>query len=174
MAGELFRRHVRDIADYPKPGIVFRDITPLLAHPSAFAGAVEALDEPFTGESVDKVVGIEARGFVFAAPIAYRRAAGFVPVRKAGKLPWEIERESYELEYGTDLLEIHKDAIAPGERVLIVDDVLATGGTAAAVVRLVERLGGEVVGCSFLIELAFLAGRKQLTDHDVHAVICYD
>ena len=116
------------------------------------------------------MVGIEARGFVFAAPIAYRRGAGFVPVRKAGKLPWEIEHEEYELEYGTDLLEIHRDAVAPGERVLIVDDVLATGGTAAAVVRLVERLGGEVVGLTFLIELAFLAGRKKLDGQDVHVV----
>jgi adenine phosphoribosyltransferase len=127
--------------------------------PGAFAGSIEALARR-SPTAIDKVVGIEARGFVFAAPIAYERRAGFVPVRKAGKLPWEIEREEYELEYGTDLLEIHRDAIAPGEQVLIVDDVLATGGTASAVVRLVERLGGSVVGLTFLIELAFLDGRR--------------
>jgi adenine phosphoribosyltransferase len=173
MAGEFLRKHVRDIADYPKPGVVFKDITPLLAHPQAFSLAVDALAQPFEGTSIDKVLGIEARGFVFAAPVAYKRTAGFVPVRKAGKLPWEIEREEYELEYGTDLLEIHRDAIAPGERVLVVDDVLATGGTASAVVRMVERLGGEVVGLAFLIELEFLAGRKKLPGQNVHAVVCY-
>ena len=169
----LLKEHVRDVPDHPKPGIIFKDITPLLAHPEAFAGSIEALAAPFADRSIDKVVGIEARGFVFAAPIAHQRRAGFVPVRKAGKLPWEIEREEYELEYGTDLLEIHRDAIAPGEQVLIVDDVLATGGTASAVVRLVERLGGEVVGLTFLIELEFLAGRKKLEGQDVHTVMCY-
>src|SRR4029078_1865805 len=128
--------------DYPKPGIIFRDITPLLAAPDAFAATVDALAAPFADEPIDQVLGIEARGFVFAAPIAYQRRAGFVPGRKAGKLPWEIEREEYDLEYGTDLLEIHRDAIAPGEQVLIVDDVLATGGTASAVVRLAHRLAG--------------------------------
>src|SRR4029453_8978451 len=120
---------------------------PLLADAAAFSVAIDSLTSPFVRDRVDKVLGIEARGFVFAAPVAYRYRAGFVPVRKAGKLPWEIEREEYALEYGTDLLEIHKDAVSPGERILIVDDVLATGGTAAAVIRLVERLGGEVVGC---------------------------
>src|SRR5262245_18657430 len=140
------QQHVRDIPDFPKPGIVFKDITPLLAHPEAFAASIEALIAPFEGYAIHKIVGIEARGFVFAAPIAYELRAGFVPVRKAGKLPHEIEREEYELEYGTDLLEIHRDAIEPGEQVLVVDDVLATGGTASAVARLVERLGGEVVG----------------------------
>ena len=169
----FFKEHVRDVPDHPKPGIVFKDITPLLAHPEAFAGSIEALAAPFGDRQIDKVVGIEARGFVFAAPIAYERRAGFVPVRKAGKLPWEIEREEYELEYGTDLLEIHRDAIAPGEQVLIVDDVLATGGTASAVVRLVERLGGSLVGLAFLIELAFLDGRKKLEGQNVHTVICY-
>jgi adenine phosphoribosyltransferase len=168
------KEYVRDIPDYPKPGVVFKDITPLLAHHEAFAQSVDALAAPFAGRPVDKVLGIEARGFVFAAPVAYRRNAGFVPVRKAGKLPWEIEHEEYELEYGTDLLEIHRDAVAPAERVLIVDDVLATGGTASAVVRLVERLGGEVVGLTFLIELGFLEGRKKLGDKDVHAVVCYE
>lgn len=166
--------HVRDIPDYPQPGVVFKDITPLLAEPQAFSASVDALAAPFEDDQIDKVLGIEARGFVFAAPVSYRHRAGFVPVRKAGKLPWDIEREEYELEYGTDLLEIHKDAIAPGERVLIVDDVLATGGTASAVVRLVERLGGEVVGLAFLIELLFLHGRDKLDGHRLHAVVNYE
>ena len=168
------KAHVRDIADYPRPGVVFKDITPLLAAPDAFAAVVDAVAAPFADRRIDKVAGIEARGFVFAAPVAYRHAAGFVPVRKAGKLPWEIEREEYELEYGTDLLEIHRDAIRPGEQVLIVDDVLATGGTAAATLRLVERLGGEVVGLAFFIELAFLHGRDRLPGHELHAVLEYD
>ncbi|MET1000615.1 MAG: adenine phosphoribosyltransferase [Acidimicrobiia bacterium] len=174
MDGAWLKEYVRDVADYPKPGIVFKDITPLLGDGAAFARSVEALAEPFTDRKVDKVLGIEARGFVFAAPVACARGAGFVPVRKAGKLPWEIEREEYELEYGTDLLEVHKDAFGPGEKVLIVDDVLATGGTASAVVRLVERLGAEVVGLAFVIELAFLHGRNKLSGHDVHVVTAYD
>jgi len=165
--------HVRDIPDYPKPGVVFKDITPLLAATDAFSSAVDALAEPFEADTIDKVLGIEARGFVFAAPVAYRHRSGFVPVRKAGKLPWEIEREEYELEYGTDLLEIHRDGVHPGERVLIVDDVLATGGTASAVTRLVERLGGEVVGLAFLIELEFLSGRAKLDGHRLHSVVTY-
>jgi len=168
------REHVRDIPDFPRPGVVFKDITPLLAAPDTFSAAIEAVAAPFDGTRVDKVLGIEARGFVFAAPVAYRHTAGFVPVRKAGKLPWEIEREEYALEYGSDLLEIHRDAIAPGERVLVVDDVLATGGTAAAAMRLANRLGGEVVGFAFLAELAFLGGRKLLGAHDVHALVTYD
>src|SRR5437879_4053545 len=168
------KEHVRDIPDYPKPGIVFRDITPLLAAPEAFAASVDGTAAPVIGDQIDKVLGIEARGFVFAAPVAYRHAAGFVPVRKAGKLPWQIEREEYELEYGTDLLEIHRDAIHPGEQVLIVDDVLATGGTAEASLRLVERLGGEVVGLAFFIELAFLSGRARLPGRAVNSVISYD
>jgi adenine phosphoribosyltransferase len=168
------REFVRDIPDWPKPGIVFRDITPLLAAPDAFALTVDALAAPFADEQIDKVIGIEARGFVFAAPLAYRRGAGFIPVRKAGKLPWEIEREEYELEYGTDLLEIHRDAVHPGENVLIVDDVIATGGTAAATARLVERLGGRVAGFTFLLELVDLNGRAQLEGHRVHAVLRYE
>src|SRR3954470_19216175 len=136
--------HIRDIPDFPKPGVVFKDITPLLADVDAFRFTVDAIADHFAGQTVDKVLGIEARGFIAAAPVAYRFGAGFVPVRKAGKLPWKIEREEYELEYGTDLLEVHRDGIHPGERVLVVDDVLATGGTAAATVRLVEKLGGVV------------------------------
>jgi adenine phosphoribosyltransferase len=165
---------VRDIPDWPQPGIIFRDITPLLAAPDAFTLAVDALAAPFADEEIDKVLGVEARGFVFAAPLAYRRGAGFVPVRKAGKLPWKIEREEYELEYGTDLLEVHRDAVHPGERVLIVDDVIATGGTAAASARLAEKLGGTVVGLTFLLELAALDGRAQLDGRRVHAVLRYE
>ncbi len=168
------KAHVRDIPDWPQPGVMFKDITPLLAAPDVFAATVDALAAPFADVEIDKVLGIEARGFVFASPVAYRHAAGFVPVRKAGKLPWEIEREEYELEYGTDLLEIHRDAVAPGERVLIVDDVIATGGTAAATARLVERLGGAVVGLAFVLELGFLHGRKKLDGYDVHTLLTYE
>jgi adenine phosphoribosyltransferase len=166
--------HVRDVIDYPKPGIVFKDITPLLGSADAFRATVDALAEPYATTRVDKVIGIEARGFVFAAPVTYELQAGFVPVRKPGKLPWEIEREEYVLEYGTDLLEIHRDAIAPGERVLIVDDVVATGGTAAATARLVERLGGSVVGFAFVLELGFLHGREQLSGYDLHTLVTYE
>jgi adenine phosphoribosyltransferase len=168
------RELVRDIPDWPRPGILFRDITPLLAAPDAFALTVDELAAPYADEPIDKVVGVEARGFVFAAPVAYRRGAGFIPVRKVGKLPGEIEQEEYILEYGTDLLEIHRDAVQPGERVLIVDDVIATGGTAAATARLVERLGGVVVGFAFLLELASLGGRFQLVDYRVHVVLRYE
>ena len=168
------RELVRYVPDWPRPGIIFRDITPLLAAPDAFALTVDALAAPFADEPIDKVIGIEARGFVFAAPVAYRRGAGFVPVRKVGKLPWHVEQEEYVLEYGTDLLEIHRDAVHPGERVLIVDDVIATGGTAAATARLVERLGGVVVGLAFLLELVDLGGRSQLVDRRVHAVLRYE
>jgi adenine phosphoribosyltransferase len=168
------KAHVRDVLDYPKPGIVFKDITPLLGEPDAFRATVDSLAEPFAAIPVDKVIGIEARGFVFAAPVAYGLHAGFVPVRKPGKLPWEIEREEYELEYGSDLLEIHRDAIAPGEQVLVVDDVIATGGTAAATARLVERLGGAVVGFAFVLELGFLQGRGQIEGFPIHTLVTYD
>ena len=173
MKAEELRDCVRDIPDFPKAGVVFKDITPLLANTDAFRSTIDLIADHFEGTEINRVLGVEARGFIIAAPVAYRFGAAFVPVRKAGKLPWEIEREEYELEYGTDLLEIHRDAIAPGEQVLIVDDVLATGGTASAVVRLVERLGGSVVGLTFLIELAFLDGRKKLEGQNVHTVICY-
>src|SRR5688572_4402476 len=143
------KEHIRDIPDFPKPGVVFKDLTPLLSDVDAFRFAVDGIADHFAGRQVDKVLGVEARGFIFAAPIAYRFGAGFVPVRKAGKLPWQIEKEEYELEYGTDLLEIHRDAVHPSERVLVIDDVMATGGTAAATTRLVEKLGGVVVGLGF-------------------------
>jgi adenine phosphoribosyltransferase len=168
------KEHIRDIPDFPKPGVGFKDITPLLADVEAFRATVDALAAHFAGTQVDKVLGIEARGFIVAAPVAYRLGAGFVPVRKAGKLPWAVEKQEYQLEYGTDLLEIHRDAVAPGERALIIDDVMATGGTAEATVRLVEKLGGVVVGLGFCIELGFLGGRSKLAGHDVVSLIEYE
>jgi adenine phosphoribosyltransferase len=159
--------HVRDIADYPHAGVTFRDITPLLGNADAFGRAVDELAAPFKVRSIDRVVGIEARGFIPAAAVAYSLGAGFVPVRKAGKLPWAVAREEYELEYGRDKLEIHRDAIHPDERILVIDDVLATGGTASATARLITGLGGVIVGLGFLIELAELNGRERLTAYDV-------
>jgi adenine phosphoribosyltransferase len=164
------RDHIRAIADYPQPGVTFRDITPLLGNEAAFGRAVDDLVTRFHDVSVDRVVGIESRGFILAAPVAYRLRAGFVPVRKAGKLPWAVAREEYELEYGTDKLEIHRDAIHPSEKILVVDDVLATGGTAAATGRLVETLGGTIVGFGFLIEISDLAGHKRLSGHRVESL----
>jgi len=170
------RSLVRDIPDWPKPGVVFKDITPLLNDSDGFGAVIDGLIEATTvpGRPVDRVLGVEARGFVFAAPVAYKLGAGFVPVRKAGKLPFEIEREEYVLEYGVDLLEIHRDAVHPGEQVLIIDDVLATGGTAAATARLVEKLGATVAGFGFVMELAFLDGRAQLDGHAVEVLATYE
>jgi adenine phosphoribosyltransferase len=167
------KEHIRDIPDFPGPGVVFKDITPLLADRDAFRFSVDQLVDHFSGVAVDKVLGIEARGFILAAPVAYRLGAGFVPVRKGGKLPWQVEKEEYVLEYGTDLLEIHGDALHAGERVLVIDDVLATGGTAAATTRLVEKLGGAVAGMGFVIELAFLEGRSRLEGREVASLITY-
>lgn len=168
-----FRALIRDVPDFPEPGIVYKDITPLLASPRALAAAVSALSEPFTGRRVTKVVGIEARGFIFAAPIAYQLGAGFIPIRKAGKLPHHVHHQEYDLEYGKDRLEVHSDAAGAEDRVLIVDDVLATGGTGAASVRLIEGLGAEVIGFAVLLELGFLAGRERLAGTDIHAVVHY-
>lgn len=167
------KEHIRDIPDFPKPGVVFKDITPLLADVHAFRFVTDAIAARFEGAGVHKVLAVEARGFIVGAPVAYRFGAGFVPCRKAGKLPWQVEKEEYVLEYGTDLLEVHRDAVAPGERVLVVDDVLATGGTASAAVRLVERLGGVVVGLGFVIELAFLGGRSKLEGRDILSLLTY-
>ncbi len=165
---------IRDIPDWPKPGVTFKDITPLLADPAALAMAVEQMANPFRGKGVDVVVGTESRGFIFGTAVAQALSAGFIPVRKPDKLPWKTHRMEYELEYGTDCLEIHTDAIRPGQRVLIVDDVLATGGTLAATIELVRKLGGEIVGVSLLMELSFLNGAEKLGDHkNVHAVISY-
>jgi adenine phosphoribosyltransferase len=171
-AGEL-GGFIRDVPDFPKPGIVFKDITPLLADPDAFASAIDALIAPYATAGVEKVVGIEARGFILGAPVAQALGAGFVPVRKPGKLPWQVASQTYALEYGTDQLEVHRDAVAPGERVLLVDDVLATGGTAAAALDLLGGLGAEVVGAAFLIELGFLGGRAQLGDAAIAALVTY-
>jgi len=164
---------VRDIADYPKSGVTFRDITPLLGNAEGFRRSVDELAERFADADVERVVGIEARGFIIAAPVAYRLGAGFVPVRKAGKLPWAVAREEYELEYGTDKLEVHRDAIHPDERVLVIDDVLATGGTAAATARLVEALGASITGLGFMIELADLGGRQRLVGHRLESLARY-
>jgi adenine phosphoribosyltransferase len=167
------RSYVRDIADYPIEGVTFRDITPLLGDAAALAQAVNGMVEQFEGVEIDRVVGVEARGFIFGAAVAYRAGAGFVPVRKAGKLPWAVVREEYSLEYGSDKLEIHRDAIHPGERILIVDDVLATGGTAAATAKLVETLGGVIAGLAFLIEIDELGGRAKLGDRSTKALLHY-
>ncbi|NND02480.1 MAG: adenine phosphoribosyltransferase [Acidimicrobiia bacterium] len=168
-----FARHIRDVPDFPEPGVVFKDITPLLGHPEMFAEALDAMAAPYHHGQVDVVVGIEARGFIFGAPLARHFNAGFIPIRKPGKLPFEVSGKEYALEYGTDRLEAHIDAIHEGSRVLVVDDVLATGGTAAAAVDLVRELGGVVVGFAVLIELGFLNGRERLTDVDVHTVVHY-
>lgn len=168
---KLIVERVRDVPDYPKPGILFKDITPLLADHVAFAGVVDAIVAYHGRGTVDKVVGIEARGFILAAPVAYHFGAGFVPVRKKGKLPADTYEQSYELEYGDETLEVHQDSFAAGERVLIVDDVLATGGTARATCDLVRRAGAEVVGMSVLLELSFLDARAKLTDLDLHVLI---
>jgi adenine phosphoribosyltransferase len=170
---ERLKGLIRDVPDFPQKGIVFKDITPLLADESAFSSVIDMIVVHFGRGNVDKVVGIEARGFIVSSPIAYHFGAGFVPVRKAGKLPWETDAEQYELEYGTETLEVHRDAFVTGERVLIVDDVLATGGTARATARLVERLGAKVVGLAFLIELGFLKGREKLEGYDLFSLLTF-
>jgi adenine phosphoribosyltransferase len=167
------RRFVRDVPDFPKPGILFRDVTPLLGHREALPAAVEAIAAPFRGAGVEQVFGIESRGFVLGAPVALALGAGFTMVRKQGKLPWQTRRVTYDLEYGSDTVETHVDAVKPGQRVLVVDDLIATGGTAAAAVQLARDAGAEVVGCAFLIELVGLGGRKQLGVDRVHVVLAY-
>lgn len=166
----LIDRYVRDVPDYPQPGVVFKDITPLLAHPAGLATVVDALVEPLQGRGIDLVAGLEARGFIFGAPAAVRLGAGFVPLRKAGKLPARTLAESYDLEYGTATVEMHADAVTPGSRVLVVDDVLATGGTGRAAVDLIRRAGGTVVEFSVLLELGFLKGRERLADVDLRVL----
>ena len=170
---EPIKALIRDVPDFPQPGVVFKDITPLLADEIAFSTIIDLIVVHFDRGSVDKVVGIEARGFILASPVAYHFGAGFVPVRKKDKLPWDTEAAEYALEYGTATLEIHKDAVQPGERVLIVDDVLATGGTAKATADLVERIGGKVMGIACLIELGFLEGRSKLDGYDLFSLITY-
>lgn len=165
---------VRDVPDFPKAGVTFKDITPLLADPAAFRAVVEALADRFETLQVDKVIGVEARGFIIAAPVAYHLGAGFVPVRKKGKLPFTVHSDTYELEYGFDTLEVHTDSLREGERALVVDDVLATGGTAAATCRLVEKLGGSPVGFGCVLELGFLNGRDKLGPLEVEALVSYE
>jgi adenine phosphoribosyltransferase len=164
---------VRNVPDWPKPGIQFKDITPLLSNPEGLKQAIADLAEPFRNTEVELVLGTEARGFLFAPAVALALGAGVVLARKPGKLPWKTLREGYALEYGTDALEVHVDAVKPGQKVLLVDDLLATGGTMTAATRLVEKLGGEVVGCAFLIELTFLPGRERLAPRPVHSLIQY-
>lgn len=164
---------IRDIPDFPKPGIAFKDITPLLGNPAALAEAVRRMGDPFRGEPIDHVVAVEARGFLFGTPLALDLGVGIVPVRKPGKLPAEVRRFEYELEYGTDVLEIHTDSVQPGDKVLVADDLLATGGTVSACCQLLEQCGAEVIGCSFLIDLAFLGGVERLSPHRVTSVIQY-
>lgn len=163
-------RYVRNVPDFPHPGVVYRDITPMLADGPCFRAAIDELADRFAGEQIDRVVGVESRGFIVAAPIAYRLATSFLPVRKAGKLPWAVAREEFRQEYRRAKLEIHRDAVHPDDRILVIDDVLATGGTAAAAVRLVELLGGQVVGFGALLEVADLDGRAALGDHRVEVL----
>jgi len=170
---DAIRALVRDVPDFPEAGIVFKDITPVLADENAFSTIIDLIVVHFGRGNVDKVVGIEARGFILAAPVAYHFGAGVVPVRKKGKLPWTTVEQTYELEYGEATLQLHDDAVTAGERVLIVDDVLATGGTAKAAASLVERIGGTVCGIACLIELEFLKGRQQVEGYDLFTLIRY-
>jgi adenine phosphoribosyltransferase len=167
------KSYIRDVPDFPQPGILFRDITPLLQNAAALRASVEWLAHRYRAAGIQQVVGIESRGFIFGTPLAYLLGTGFVPVRKMGKLPGATERVDYALEYSTNTLEITRDAIQPGQRVLVVDDLLATGGTTAATVALVERLGGQVVSLAFLIELTALGGRQPLAGRDVFALLSY-
>jgi len=165
---------IREVPDFPKPGINFKDITPLLQDPKGMRLAVDLMGAPFEGEGVDVVLGIESRGYLFAAPLAYKLGAGLALVRKPGKLPYKKRSASYALEYGTDTIEIHEDAIHPGQKVLLADDLIATGGTATAALELVQKAGGTVVAFTFLVELAFLPGRDRLAPHRVNAVLRYE
>ncbi len=170
---ERLRNAIRDVHGFPKEGIIFKDITPILGDGELFRGAIDLLCETADGTKVEKVVGIDARGFIFAAAVADRLGAGFVPVRKKGKLPWNCKEEAYALEYGEAIVEIHEDAVRPGEKVLLIDDLLATGGTAAAALKLLDGLGADIVAVSFLIELSFLGGRIKLPENKVRAILQY-
>ncbi len=168
-----YKSIIREVPDFPKPGILFYDITPLLKDAACFQHIIDEFWEKYKLANISKVVGIESRGFIFGCPLAYRLNVGFVPVRKPGKLPADVYEVKYNLEYGSNSLAIHRDAIEPGERILVVDDLLATGGTADATVRLIRQLGGEIVEVAFLVELLFLAGREKLKDTPVHSLIVY-
>lgn len=170
---ENLKKLIRDVPDFPKKGIIFKDITPLLQDPKGLRTAVEVISQHYKSKKIDIVVGAEARGFILAPTVAFNLGAGFVPVRKPGKLPYKKISESYALEYGTDTLEMHKDGIKKGQNVLMVDDLLATGGTMAACCKMVESVGGNIAGCAFLIELAFLNGKNALSKYDIFSVITY-
>jgi len=170
---ELLEANIRDVPDFPIPGIHFKDITPLLANPKAFITCLDLFAERWAGEHVDAIVGVESRGFIFGAALAARMSVSFVPVRKPGKLPAEVERVEYALEYGTDTLEIHVDALEPGDKVVLIDDLMATGGTAAAAVQLCRGRGAEILACGFVIELGFLEGRAKLGDVPVYSILNY-
>ena len=170
---DKLRELIRDVPDFPKKGIIFKDITPLLGDPEGLSTSADLLAEPYKGRGITHVVGMESRGFIFAVPVAERLQAGFVPIRKPGKLPAETVSEEYELEYGTDCLEMHKDAVGAGDKVLVVDDLLATGGTAEATVRMLRSVGAEIVGVAFVIELGFLEGRSRLKGLEVASLIVY-
>lgn len=175
MSAEIdLKEHIRSIPDFPKPGIVFRDITTLLTRPKVFGQAIKQFAEHFADKQVTAVIAAEARGFIFAAPLALQLGAGFIPVRKPGKLPFDTHSFHYELEYGTDTLEMHTDALQAGDRVLLVDDLLATGGTMEACIEITRRTGASVVGCAFVIELDFLKGRDRLKPHEVYSLVHYD
>lgn len=168
-----FQNYIRDIPDWPKPGVIFKDITPLLRDRAAFKAAIDILASHYRSQSIDLVVSVEARGFIFGGALAYALGAGFIPARKPGKLPWTKIKIEYALEYGTDAIEMHQDAIVRGQRVLVFDDVLATGGTIEATVKLVNALGGAVVGAAFLIDLTFLHGAERLAGYDVKSLVQY-
>jgi adenine phosphoribosyltransferase len=167
------KHYIRSIPDWPKKGILFRDITPLLGDPRAFAAAVDALSADFSDAGIDYVAAVEARGFIFGAAVAEKLAAGFIPIRKKNKLPWQTERITYDLEYGTDTLEVHRDAVTSGAKVLMVDDLLATGGTMVAACKLIEKIGGHIAGIAFLVELSDLKGREKLAGYKLTSVISY-
>jgi len=171
---DALKKLIREVPDFPKPGINFYDITTLLKDSNGLKLTIDALTDEYSSQKIDTVIGVESRGFIFGAPLAYQLGAGFVPVRKPKKLPAETVSVSYELEYGSDTLEIHKDAVGEGQKVLIVDDLLATGGTARAVVDLVQKLGGNIIGLSFIVELNFLNGREKFNGLDVRSLISYD
>ncbi|NQX00296.1 adenine phosphoribosyltransferase [bacterium] len=173
MKADALRAAIRDVVDFPQPGIIFKDITPVLADGKLFRQSISLLCETTGGAKIDKIVGIDARGFIFAAAVADRLGVGFVPVRKKGKLPWKTRQTAYSLEYGEAIIELHEDAVKPGESILLVDDLLATGGTAAAAVKLLDELGAHIVGISVLIELGFLGGRAKLAPHPVHSILNY-
>ncbi len=170
---EELKKYIRDVPDFPKPGILFKDITPILQNGEIFKQVVDQLAERYRSQSIDRIIGIESRGFIFGAPLAYALKKGFALVRKRGKLPWKTVRWDYELEYGTDTIEMHADAVQSGEKVLIVDDLLATGGTALATSQLVEKMGGKIIECAFVVELEFLNGRDKLENKKVFSLLKY-